>query len=120
MRLPSATSSPVPVTPAHAAARTWSYDAQFSPDGKRVAEHHRERRRARSGDLDEPARPEHRSKGIREHQNGLDYAADGRLATAGGDGTVRVWPAREGPAIVMRGHTRRSRASPSGPTAARC
>jgi WD40 repeat protein len=31
--------------------------------------------------------------------------ADGRIATAGADGTVRVWDPETGHAVVMRGHT---------------
>jgi WD40 repeat protein len=36
---------------------------------------------------------------------GVSYSNDGRwLATAGSDGTVRVWPARGGEAVILVGH----------------
>jgi WD40 repeat protein len=80
------------------------YDAQFSGDGERVAT------MSLGGEadvwrLDQPDRPERRLVGHRGAINELAYAADGRVATAGEDGTVRVWPARADEEIVAAGHT---------------
>jgi WD40 repeat protein/DNA-binding SARP family transcriptional activator len=80
------------------------YDAQFSADGERVAT----MSLGGEGDiwrLGHPDRPERRLLGHRGAINELEYAADGRVATAGEDGTVRVWPARAGREIVAAGHT---------------
>jgi WD40 repeat protein len=79
------------------------WDAQFSPDGERVAAI-TERGPIFVWRLDDPTRPDV-LRGHVGHENGLEFAADGRLATAGGDGTVRVWPVEPGPEVVMRGHT---------------
>jgi WD40 repeat protein len=81
------------------------YDARFSPDGKRVAVI------SESGvsaiwRVDRPDRPERLLKGHEGHEDGLNFAADGRVATAGSDRTIRVWPAHDGKAVVMTGHTR--------------
>ena len=79
------------------------YDAQFSPDGKQVAAI------GESSDIaiwrvDCPARPERILKGHRGHLNSFTYARDGRLASAGADGTILVWNTASGAAVVIQGH----------------
>jgi WD40 repeat protein/DNA-binding SARP family transcriptional activator len=80
------------------------YDAQFSPDGKRVAIAP-EDGQPRIWRVDRPDAPERVLRGHTGHLNWLEYGADGRLLTASGDRTVRVWSAHEGPAIVIGGFT---------------
>jgi WD40 repeat protein/DNA-binding SARP family transcriptional activator len=79
------------------------YDAQFSPDGERVAIHP-EDGVLRIWRVDRPDGPERVLKGHRGNINGLDYGGDGRLVTAGADATARVWPAGSGSAVVLSGH----------------
>jgi WD40 repeat protein len=79
------------------------YDAPFTPDGERVAAV------PESGTLfvwrlDRPDGPERKLTGHRGHLNGLAIGNDGRMATAGSDRTVRIWPAKAGNALVLRGH----------------
>jgi WD40 repeat protein len=79
-------------------------DAQFSADGARVATVSS----TGEGDIwrvDRPASPERRLLGHRNDIYEFEYGADGRMATAGADSTVRIWPARDGPEVVATGHT---------------
>jgi WD40 repeat protein len=85
--------------------KTTVYDAQFSPDGERVASAP-ENGQVAIWRVDRPERPERLLKGHRGHLNWLQYGADGRILTASGDRTARVWPARGGPAVVMGGFPR--------------
>ena len=80
------------------------YDAQFSPDGKRVAIHP-EDGILRVWRIDRPAAPERQLEGHEGAIFSLDYMADGRIVTGGADGTVRIWPARGSAELVLRGHT---------------
>jgi WD40 repeat protein len=80
------------------------YDAQFSADGARVAIHP-EDGILRVWRIDRPDRPERVLRGHRGNINGLAYGRDGRIATAGADGTVRIWPAQGSRALVLSGHT---------------
>ena len=80
------------------------YDAQFSADGQRVAIHP-EDGILRVWRIDRPERPERVLRGHRGNINGLAYGRDGRIATAGADGTVRIWPAEGSRPLVLRGHT---------------
>ncbi|HEX5619833.1 MAG TPA: hypothetical protein VFX51_15540, partial [Solirubrobacteraceae bacterium] len=81
------------------------WDARFSPDGTHVA--------ISTPDgkidvwrVDRPDRPESELPGHRGGVSAIDYAADGRLVSAGADGTVRIWPAGGGPAeVVTQAHT---------------
>jgi WD40 repeat protein len=79
------------------------YDAQFSPDGKRVAAIG-ENSDIAIWRIDRPDRPERILKGHRGHLNSFTYARDGRLASAGADGTIRVWNTSSGAAVVIQGH----------------
>ena len=81
------------------------YDAQFSADDDRVVISS-EKGVSMIWRVDSPDRPERVLEGHRGDIQGLEYGADGRVVTAGTDRTVRVWPAREGPEVVLRGHTR--------------
>ena len=81
---------------------TLVYDAQFSPDGERVASAP-ENGQVAIWRVDRPERPERLLKGHQGHLNWLEYGADGRLLTASGDRTIRVWPAQDGPAVVIGG-----------------
>jgi WD40 repeat protein/DNA-binding SARP family transcriptional activator len=79
------------------------YEAQFSPDGNRVAAI------PESGDvlvwrLDNPARPERVLKGHHGDVNTFSYGPGGRIVTGGTDRTIRVWDPRSGQALVLRGH----------------
>ncbi|HET8755843.1 MAG TPA: BTAD domain-containing putative transcriptional regulator [Solirubrobacteraceae bacterium] len=80
------------------------WDARFSPDGENVAIS------TPTGKIDvwriaSPAQPARELTGHRGGVSAIDYGADGRLVSAGADGTVRVWPARSGRALVMNAHT---------------
>ena len=79
------------------------YDAQFSPDGKQVAAIGEDADIA-IWRVDRPDRPERILKGHRGHVNSFTYARDGRLASAGADGTIRVWNTSSGAAVVLQGH----------------
>jgi WD40 repeat protein len=79
------------------------YDAQFSPDGKRVAILP-EDGVLRVWRIDRPERPEHVLPGHRGPIYSINYAPDGRIVTAGQDGTVRVWPADGGEELILTGH----------------
>ena len=79
------------------------WDAQLSPDGAHLAAV------PEQGDvliwrLDRPAQPERRLEGHRGKVLALAYSRDGRIVTAGGDRTVRVWDPRGGAELVLRGH----------------
>jgi WD40 repeat protein len=79
------------------------YDVQVSPDGRRVVAG------TESGNLlvwrlDRPARPERVLTGHRGHVNRLAYGPDGRIVSASGDRTIRVWSPGGGPEVVLRGH----------------
>ena len=80
------------------------YDAQFSADGQRVAIHP-EDGVLRVWRIDRPERPERVLRGHRGNINGLAYGRDGRIATAGADGTARIWPADGSRSLVLSGHT---------------
>jgi WD40 repeat protein/DNA-binding SARP family transcriptional activator/energy-coupling factor transporter ATP-binding protein EcfA2 len=80
------------------------WDVHFSPDGRRVAAA-TERGTLMVWRLDRPSRPERVFTGHRGHINVLDYGANGRIATAGADRTVRVWNPRTRASVVLRGHT---------------
>jgi WD40 repeat protein/DNA-binding SARP family transcriptional activator len=84
---------------------TMVYDAQFSADGERVASAP-ETGQVAIWRMDQPEHVERVLKGHRGHLNWLDYGADGRLLTASGDRTARVWPAEAGPAVIMGGFPR--------------
>jgi WD40 repeat protein/DNA-binding SARP family transcriptional activator/ABC-type dipeptide/oligopeptide/nickel transport system ATPase subunit len=78
--------------------------AQFSADGTRLAVTSQSGRGA-IWDVESPNRPERWLTGHRDRNHAMHYGDDDRVLTAGNDKTVRVWPARDGPAIVMTGHT---------------
>ena len=78
-------------------------DVGVSPDGKQAAG-------AAAGgdvlvwDIARPNAPIRRMRGHRGDINTIAYGRDGRIVTAGGDRTVRVWDPRTGGQIVLRGH----------------
>ena len=79
------------------------------PDGKQIAAS-TEAATCSSG-ARPPGRPDQRLRGHRGDINTLDYGRDGRIVTAGGDRTVRVWDPPTGGQIVLarprrRGHDR--------------
>jgi len=80
------------------------YDAQFTADGRHVA--------LQTADgvlrvwrVDQPAHPERVLEGHRGAMYSLNQGADGRIVTAGADGTVRVWARRGSHSVVLVGHT---------------
>jgi WD40 repeat protein len=79
------------------------YDVQISPDG-RHAVGGTESGRLIVWRLDQPTRPERVSTGHRGHINSATYGPGGRIVSASGDRTIRVWGPGGGPALVLRGH----------------
>jgi WD40 repeat protein/DNA-binding SARP family transcriptional activator len=80
------------------------YFADFSPDGKWVAAVP-DNAKLPVWRLDQPERPARFLEGHRGLVNWLEYGPDGRIVTAGEDRTARVWPATDGPSLLLRGHT---------------
>jgi WD40 repeat protein len=78
------------------------WDAQFSPDGEHVAAVF-ESGAVMVWRVDRPAKSERELRGHGGHLNALAYSRDGQIATAGADGTVRVW-SPGGPEVVLQGH----------------
>jgi WD40 repeat protein/DNA-binding SARP family transcriptional activator len=79
------------------------WDAQLSPDGAHLAAVP-DQGEVLIWRLDRPAQPERKLEGHRGKVLALAYSRDGRIVTAGGDRTVRVWDPRGGAELVLRGH----------------
>ena len=77
-------------------------DVQLSPDGRRAAA------ATRAGKvfvwtLAHPSAPDQVLKGHHDRVASITYSADGRLASAGADRTIRVWDRSARRSVVLRG-----------------
>jgi len=78
-----------------------TYAAEVNPDGQHVVVV--SERDLLAWRIDRPAGPERVLKGHRGPVKALDFSQDGRMVTAGGDHTVRVWDTAGRTTVVMRG-----------------